>query len=63
MYSENKITDMLVTKKKAAKILSISVRTLDRLIASHPDQIKKIYLGGSVRIRLKDIHRIIEQGI
>jgi len=52
--------DILVTKKKAAKILSISTRTLDRLIAL--GSLDRVYVGSSPRIRLSDLHQIIENG-
>jgi excisionase family DNA binding protein len=52
----------LISKKEAASLLSISTRTLDRLISSGelPQPIK---VGKSSRIRLIDITQFIDKAI
>ena len=53
--------DRLLTKKEAARRLSVSVRTLDRMILQ--GWLDKVFLGASPRIRKSDIDVIIERGI
>ena len=53
-------SDRLLTKKAAAKRLSISIRTLDRLIKE--GLLEKIFVGASPRIRESDIQEIILRG-
>jgi excisionase family DNA binding protein len=52
----------LISKKEAASLLSISTRTLDRLISSGelPQPIK---VGKSSRLRLIDITQFIDKAI
>ena len=50
----------LITKKMAAQRLSISIRTLDRMVSK--GIIEKVFLGSSVRFRELDIENIIENG-
>ena len=53
--------ERLITRKMAAERLSISSRTLDRLVSK--GLIEKVFLGMSVRIRERDIEHIIENGL
>ncbi len=50
----------LITKQMAAQRLSISIRTLDRMVSK--GVIEKVFLGTSVRFRDTDIQNIIENG-
>jgi excisionase family DNA binding protein len=52
--------ESLITKKEAANRLAISVRTLDRL--ADRGLVEKIYIGGSVRIREREVDSIVECG-
>lgn len=52
--------DRLIPKSEAAKLLSVSTRTVDRLCAKN--LIEKLYVGGSVRFRLSDVIGIVQQG-
>jgi len=52
--------DRLLTKKDAARRLSVSVRTLDRMILQ--GWLDKVFLGASPRIRKSDIDAIIANG-
>ena len=52
--------ESLITKKEAANRLAISVRTLDRL--ADRGLVEKIYIGGSVRIREREVAAIVEWG-
>lgn len=54
-------TDRLITKDTAARLLSVSTRTLDRLCSKN--LIEKLHVGGSVRFRLSDVQKIIQRGI
>lgn len=54
-------TERLITKADAAKRLSISTRTLDRIAES--GLIEKIFVRGSVRFKLSVIESIIQNGI
>ncbi len=54
-------TVVLITKKMAAKRLSISTRTLDRIVLN--GGIEKVYVAGSVRFRSVDIDLIVSKGI
>ena len=54
-------TDRLITKAVAARLLSVSTRTLDRLCSK--DLIQKLHVGGSVRFRMSDVQKIIQQGV
>ena len=54
-------TERLITKADAAKRLSISTRTLDRIAES--GMIEKIFVRGSVRFKLSVIESIIQNGI
>jgi len=53
--------DRLLTKKDAAHRLSVSVRTLDRMIEQ--GLLDKVFLGASPRIRKSDIDSIIKRGV
>jgi len=53
--------DRLLTKKMAAHRLSVSVRTLDRMIGQ--GRLEKVFLGASPRIRNSDIEAIIAGGL
>lgn len=54
------IQDRLISKRAAAGILSVSCRTLDRWVGL--GRIEKVYLGSTVRIRLSDVQRIVQEG-
>jgi|GEM_PF-6789512 len=54
------LEERLLTKKHAAEKLSISTRTLDRMVAN--GGIQKIFVGGSVRFRLSYISAIQNGG-
>ena len=56
MDNENK----LISKKEAAKMLSSSERTIDRLISA--GKLKKIKVLRSVKVQLKQVLKIVEQG-
>ena len=53
--------DKLLTKKRAADRLSISTRTLDRMVTKR--LIEKVFVGQSVRFRESDIDAIIARGV
>ncbi|MFC5049551.1 excisionase family DNA-binding protein [Rubritalea spongiae] len=53
-------TRKLITKKEAASILSSSVRTVERIIAS--GAIEKIKIRGSVKLKLSQVLQIVEKG-
>lgn len=48
----------LITKKMAADRLSVSTRTIDRMVAE--GALEKIFVRGSVRFRERDIEAIVE---
>tara|TARA_B100001094_G_scaffold92408_1_gene88278 strand:+ start:168 stop:389 length:222 start_codon:yes stop_codon:yes gene_type:complete len=52
----------LISKREAASLLSISTRTLDRLISSG-DLPQPIKVGKSSRLRLIDITQFIDKAI
>jgi len=56
-----KYNQRLITKQMTAQRLSISTRTVDRMVAD--GLLEKVYLRGSVRFREYDIVQIIEHGI
>ena len=60
--SVNKVmTDKkLITKKQAAELLSSSVRTIERIIAS--GVIDKIKIRGSVKVKLRQVMQLVESG-
>jgi len=51
----------LITKKMVAKRLSVSTRTIDRMVAE--GVLNKVLLRGSVRFRECEIEKIVEVGI
>ncbi len=51
----------LITKAMAAERLSVSTRTIDRMVAE--GTLEKIFLRGSVRFRERDIEEIVECGV
>lgn len=53
--------DRLLTKAEAAKLLSVSTRTLDRLCARN--LLPKLHVGGAARFRLSDVLEIVRNGI
>lgn len=53
--------DVLLTRKAAAKRLSISTRTLDRMVAA--GKIGKVFVGSSPRFRRSEIDRIVARGV
>lgn len=50
----------LISKKKAAELLSSSVRTVERIIAS--GTIEKIKIRGSVKVKLSQVMKLVESG-
>ena len=50
----------LLSKKEVAETLSVSVRSVERLVAR--GVLKKIKIGGAVRFRSSDLHKLIETG-
>ena len=50
----------LVSKKQAAGILGVSVRSVERMVAS--GQLSKVKVLGSVKIRVRDLQDIVEEG-
>jgi excisionase family DNA binding protein len=59
-FRNEEAVDTLMTKKEAARRLSLSTRTLDRL--ADRGVIDKIFIGSSVRFRERDVAAIIENG-
>lgn len=51
----------LITKQMTAQRLSVSTRTVDRMVAE--GVLEKVFLRGSVRFREHDIDQIIEHGV
>ena len=51
----------LLTKKEAAARLSISTRTLDRMVVQ--GMIEKVFVVAAVRFRESDINEIVNHGI
>ena len=49
----------LVSRREAANLLSISVRTLDRILADEA-RFTKYYIKGSVRLKLEEIDNFIQ---
>lgn len=49
----------LISRCEAAKLLSISIRTLDRII-SDENRFTKYYIRGSVRLKLDELLDFIE---
>ncbi|AEU36152.1 MerR family transcriptional regulator [Granulicella mallensis] len=54
--NDNTATPLLVSRKDCATLLSLSVRSIDYLIADK--RIKTRRVGGSVRIPMTEVHRI-----
>lgn len=59
MGSATVISPILVNCREAARMLSISERTLWGLTASH--EIPSLRIGRSVRYRVADLHNWVEQ--
>lgn len=53
--------DKLITKKKVAKRLSVSTRTIDRMVAE--GRLEKVFVGAAPRFRDSDIDRIVAEGV
>ena len=51
----------LITKQMTAQRLSVSTRTIDRMVAD--GLLEKVFLRGSVRFRERDIDQIVENGV
>lgn len=56
-----RVVDRLLKKKVVAERLSISKRTLDRMVAA--GKIEKIFVGASPRFRESDVSRIVFEGL
>ena len=52
--------DKLLRKVDVVNRLSLSLRSVDRLVAS--DKLKKVYVMGAVRFRESDVQALIEKG-
>jgi len=52
--------DKLLRKSDVVNRLSLSLRSVDRLVAS--DKLKKVYVMGAVRFRESDVQALIEKG-
>mgnify|MGYP001323368361 CR=1 FL=1 len=52
--------DKLLRKSDVVNRLSLSTRSVDRLVAS--DKLKKVYVMGAVRFRESDVQALIEKG-
>ena len=50
----------LLSKKEVAETLSVSVRSVERLVAR--GVLKKIKVGGCVRFRSSELEKLIETG-
>ena len=59
MYRQ-KTQDKLLRKSDVVNRLSLSTRSVDRLVAS--DKLKKVYVMGAVRFRESDVQALIEKG-
>ena len=51
----------LMSKREVAKLLAVSVRTIERLVAR--GKLKTVKVGGCVRFRAKEIEQVIEVGV
>jgi hypothetical protein len=56
--SNNNSPDQLVTKKQAGSMLSMSLRSIDRLMAA--GILDRVKVLGAVRVRLSQVLKIIE---
>jgi len=52
--------DKLLRKVDVVNRLSLSLRSVDRLVAS--DKLEKVYVMGAVRFRESDVQALIEKG-
>jgi excisionase family DNA binding protein len=48
----------LISKKEAAEILGVSVRTIERMLLN--GEVTKVKVRGSVRIRLNELNEYLE---
>ena len=53
--------DRLLTVPEVAELLSISVRLVNRLFATH--QLPRVKIGRAARARLSDVERIMAEGV
>ena len=53
--------DKLITRKMASQRLSVSTRTIDRMVEK--GLLEKVFVGASPRFRKHDIDKIVEEGI
>ncbi len=53
--------DKLITKKMASERLSVSTRTIDRMISD--GLLEKVFVGSSPRLRKSAIDGIVENGL
>ena len=49
--------DQLITKREVAKLLAVSERTIDRVMAR--GKITKIKVGGCIRFKLSEVKEVI----
>ena len=49
----------LLTKKEVAENLTVSIRSIDRMISAH--ELRAIKVRGSIRIPLKEVENYIEK--
>jgi excisionase family DNA binding protein len=59
IYDDRRTTEPLLNKRGAAALLGISLRSLDRLIATRTLPVVRI--GGSVRVRPEDVRDLVER--
>ncbi len=57
----NETVRITVTRKEAAKFLSLSVRFVDQLASN--GQLKRIKIGSKTLFRVSDLHQLISQHI
>lgn len=57
---DQEVTPILVDARRAAQLLSVSTRTLDRWRKA--GKVPSLQLGGVRRYRVSDLHRFAEQG-
>ena len=53
--------DRLLTVREVAKMLSVSIRLVNRLFATN--QLPRVKIGRAARARLSDVERIIAEGV
>lgn len=57
------MSEPLLNKEQAAKLLGVSTRTLDRYRHIDKVQLGEVRIGGLIKFRPSDLDRIIQKGI